>query len=358
MKLTVYLYRRFISVFFGALFFFCFVLELVDLLMNLWKFITNQADPVAVAHVLLLYIPKAASFSIPLAILFAASYTLSAFYANNELIAVFASGISLFRFTCPLLALSFILSFGMFFFEDTVVVPTYAKKQELQKFLLKQQATMNNDRIVVLAEGGNIIYKADFYDDTARRLHILYVVMRTTDKKLENILYANSAIWDGKQGCWLLSDCTQYTYRNGLLEICPFQPELQKKLREPPETFRNNTISVDEVSTAQAHAYIDHLIRTGLPSAEARSLYYKKFSFPFIVFIVVFLAIGLSGKTAKNVLLTSLALSIGAAVLFYITQMVTMLLAKFGYVTPFMGAWFPVFLFIILSILLLKFART
>src|SRR5574344_426388 len=154
MKLVLYLYRRFVPVFVGALVFFCFVLELVDLLMNLWKFITNQADPMAVLHLMILYIPKTISFSVPLAILFGASYTLSDFYANNELVAVFASGVSLFRFTVPLLLFSFVLSFGMFFFEDSIVVPTYAKKQEMQKVLLKQKKKKNNDRIVVLDDGG------------------------------------------------------------------------------------------------------------------------------------------------------------------------------------------------------------
>jgi lipopolysaccharide export system permease protein len=35
-----------------------------------------------------------------------------------------------------------------------------------------------------------------------------------------------------------------------------------------------------------------------------------------------------------------------------------MLMAKFGVLSPFLGAWLPVFLFVILSIVLLKHART
>ena len=57
-------------------------------------------------------------------------------------------------------------------------------------------------------------------------------------------------------------------------------------------------------------------------------------------------------------LLISLVFCIGAAVLFYVTQMVTMLLAKFGYISPLTGAWFPVILFVVLSGVILKFART
>ncbi len=76
------------------------------------------------------------------------------------------------------------------------------------------------------------------------------------------------------------------------------------------------------------------------------------------MFITVFLSIGLSGKSKKNVLLVSLALCVSAAVLYYVFQMVTMLMAKFGYLTPLAGAWLPVIVFIGISIVLLRFART
>ena len=46
------------------------------------------------------------------------------------------------------------------------------------------------------------------------------------------------------------------------------------------------------------------------------------------------------------------------AVLYYIMQMVTMLLAKFEYIPPLAGAWMPVVFFVICSCLLLKTSRT
>ena len=82
------------------------------------------------------------------------------------------------------------------------------------------------------------------------------------------------------------------------------------------------------------------------------------FSFPFILFIAAFLAVGVTGKTRKNVLLISLASCIAASVLFYVTMMVTMVLAKHGYISAFAGAWSPVIFFTIISIVLLRFART
>lgn len=356
MKLVEYLFRKVIPLFIGALIFFALVLVLVDLMMNLWNFISNGVSGLKVLHIMGLYIPKCIWYATPIAILFAVSYTLSDLYANNELIAIFASGISLTRFTFPLLLFAFAMSFALFFFDDKVVVPTYAKKTAEQEEALKKDKTLNNDKIVILSENGKICYKAEFYDDAAKRLTSVFVVIRNEDKTLNSIIRADSASW--RDDRWFLSGGIQYTQRDGTIVPGPVSNENLERLIEPPETFQNNVISVETVDSRTAKIYIEHLQKAGLPFAEPLSLYYKKFSFPFILFIVVFLSVGLSGKTRKNVMLMSLASCISAAVLFYVTQMITMLLAKFEYISPFSGAWLPVFMFVVIAAVVLRYART
>lgn len=358
MKLIKYLFKRFSPIFIGALGFFALVLVMVDLLMNLWKFIQNDVPPLQVAYLMLLYIPKTVWYAVPLAVLFAVAYTLSDLYANNELTAVFASGVSLSRFTMPLLVFSLVMSFALFFFEDRIVVPTYAKKKDLQKVLLQEEQSMNNDSVVVLSDSGFLIYKAQLYEDTQQRLYDLMLVFRNEDKSLKAVIHADSASWSADKQIWRLQNPIEYYFEDGTMKTKYPEQALLDKLDEPCETFRNNAVSIEEVNTRDAKIYINHLKRVGLPYHEELSVYYKKFAFPSIVFIVVFLSIGLSGKSRKNVLLISLALSISAAVLFYVMQMVTMLLAKFGYISPMAGAWFPVFFFIILSIVLIRYSRT
>lgn len=355
MKFVKYILKKFIPVFLGAVGFFTLILELVDLLMRIWEYMSQHVPLATIFYIMFLYMPKCISFAVPLSVLFATSYIISDFYAKNELTSIFASGVSLFRFTLPLLILALIMSFGLFFFENYVVVPTYAKKTSLQDEALKKQKSMNNDKIIVLSEGGNVIYKADYYDDKNQRLYGIFIVKRDEEKKLRSVLRSDSAFYRDEQ--WSFVNSTSYTFNSdGTVDIEADSEGFE--ITEPPETFRNNVVDVDTVDVAAARQYIDHLQRTGLPYAEPLSVYYKKFAFPFIVFIVVFLSIGLSGKTRKNVLLISLVLSLAGGTLFYVTQMVTMLLAKFGFITPFMGAWFPVFLFVVLSSIVMYFART
>lgn len=358
MKMVEYLFRKVIPLFVGAIIFFALVLILVDLMMNLWNFISNGVPAGKVFRIMALYLPKTVWYATPIAILFAVSYTLSDLYANNELIAIFASGISLFKFTFPLLVFAFLMSFAMFFFDDKVVVWTYSKKLSEQEQVLQKEKSLNNDKIVVLSENGNLTYKAEFYDDDEKRLNSVYIVLRNEDKSLNSIVRADSAKWDGEK--WNLVNGIKYTIDEDgeTIKTGKVDGEVLSRLTEVPETFQNNVVSVETVDSKAAKAYIEHLEKAGLPFAEQLSLYYKKFSFPFIVFIVVFLSIGLSGKTRKNVMLISLASCISASVLFYVTQMVTMLLAKFEYISPFMGAWFPVFMFVIIAAIVMRYART
>jgi lipopolysaccharide export system permease protein len=361
--LLQYLLAQFLPVFLGSLVFFAFVVMLIDLMMNLWQYISESVPAASIALVELYYMPKCLYYSIPLSILFGSAYTLSVLYARNELLAVFASGIPLFVFTLPLLIFSFLLSFAFFYFDDNLVVPYYAKKVEFQNTLLGREQSLNSSRIVVISDQGNTVYKADYYDDAAKRLTNLLVVVRNEDKTLRAIIQADSAVWS--EGRWALNNGYQYLMEargpgGREIYLTPSAPEedLLSLLVEQPETFQNNALSVEEVTASQARVYIAHLQRTGLPTAEARSQYYKKYAFPFVVFIVVFLSIGLTGRTRKNVLVMSLVFSITAAVLFYVTQMITMLLARFGAMDPLPGAWAPVIMFVILSILLVRGAKT
>ncbi len=353
MTLILYLLKRFLPTFLGTLAFFSFAIVLVDLLMNLWRFLLIQVPISMILNISLLYLPKAISFSMPLAILFSSAYTLSALYATNELTAIFSSGISLFRFTLPILIFSFIASVGLFFFEDLLVVPNLQKKVELQAIAMQDPPSYDNNRIVVLADGGLTVYRCDSYNDQQQRLTNIDIYVRNEDKTLNQIVKADSALWNGET--WDLSNAYTYIHEDGTLNYRKGSDFIST---EPPDTFRNVEVSVEEVNIKEAREYIVKLRRTGLPFSEELSQYHEKFSFPFVIFITVFLSIGLSGKSKKNVLLVSLALCVSAAVLFYVFQMVTMLMAKFGYLSPFAGAWLPVVVFIGISIALLRFART
>ncbi|MBQ9538128.1 MAG: LptF/LptG family permease [Treponema sp.] len=356
MRLATYMLRRFFAIFIVSMIFVTLILQLTDLLMNIWSYISNETEPGLIVKILLYYIPKTLWYSVPISVLFATAYMLSDFYARNELLALFASGISIFRFTMPLLAIAGLMSVAMFFLDDRLVTRTFSEKSRLQAIALHKEKDYNHKDVVVISEGGKMVYKADFFDSYNNRLRSLFVLYRGNEREFDGLLYADSADW--KYDHWNLGKSVFYTKEGSGYTASDPDYDHIFRLTEPPESFRDTVINVEEVPVAEAREYIRRLEKSGLPSSDAKAEYYKKFSFPMVVLVVVLLAVALSGKTRKNVLLVSLGLCIASVVLFYVMQMMTMLMAKFGNIPSVFGGWFPVFFFIFLSFILLKYTRT
>ena len=252
MKLVFYIFRLFLPLFVGSMVTFAFILELVDLMMNIWKYIFNFVPPAVVGTIMLNFLPKTFTWAVPLSVLFASCFMLSSLYSKNELTALFASGVSLIRWSMPLILFSAALSVGLFFFQDKVVVKTSLKYDELKDKALRQQKNKSNDHIVIISEDGKRVYKAEFYDDEQRRIYELYVVDRNEKRELVSIIYAPQALWLEDAGHWVAERGVEYTNENGELKSGTVNSVSELELTEPPETFRNNTISVESATVADS----------------------------------------------------------------------------------------------------------
>lgn len=357
--LDKYIISQFLSIALASVIFFSLTVVLIDLLTNLWKFLSEGAAAREVAMVSLFYFPKALWYSVPLGSLFACSLTLSSMYSQGEMKAIFASGVPLPRAAAGMAGISAICAPLLFVFDDAVVSPFYAKKVSLQRKLLHEERPLDSDKPVVLCDGGKIIYRAQYYNNEKKMLSGALFIFRDDNGKCLAIIKAKNALWDKKECAWHLSSAVQYTFQEGSISASSKIDEmLLRRLKEEPPAFQNTDMSVEEADAAHAAAYIKRLKKSGLPYNESLSLYYKKYSFPCVLFIVSLLATGLTGRTQKNASLMGLALSVSAAVMFYVVQMITMLMAKFGALPPLAGAWLPVIIFTALAFIAVATSKT
>ena len=93
--LDFHLLGSFIPVFIIALLFFILILQMAELFINIVQFMQNNMQIEDILRSMILYIPECIGFALPIALLFSVSYLLGTMYANNELMVVLGSGISL-----------------------------------------------------------------------------------------------------------------------------------------------------------------------------------------------------------------------------------------------------------------------
>ena len=350
--------KAFIPILILALLFFVLILELVDLFGNLWRYLNYEVSIKEILTVALFYLPKCVSFSLPIALLFAISFTLGNYYSNNELIAIFGSGISLYRFIIPLLFFGLIFSFFLFFFEENVVIDTFKQKNELENTLLHQKQTYSNTNVTVMSANRRIIYHADYYNDSAKSLSGLIIVERDREGSFQYRIDADEAEW--RDGTWVMPACRIFQWddeQNTVVE--QFKTDYtQNNLNEPPKTFRKNVRNIDEMHLQEAQEWIQSLRKAGLPYRGALTEYFRRFSFALTPFVVALISSSVGGRFKKNILLLSLLLSLVISVIYYVTQMILVLFAKLGLVPPLAGAWGTFIIFLVVSFWLFKVART
>jgi lipopolysaccharide export system permease protein len=349
-----YLVKQFLPIFFIAAAMFVMLLSLIDLFANLWRYLNYEVPLAQIFRISLFYLPKSFSFAFPISLLFAAAYTLGELYARNELTSVFASGIPFGRFSLPLIAIGIIASVFSFFFDDLAVIPTMRTKNDLSRMLLRQQRLESNSDIVIKAKSGGLIYSVDYYDEAAEILNGLSIVELDEKGEFVSLVRSSSAVWTGTY--WLLSNPLVYEWDRGMLRTRVL-PETDV-YREDPGTFRRSAVNVTELPVRDARLLVRDLRTAGLPFIEALTDYYHRFSFSSAPFVVMILSISMGGRFRKNILLMSLLSSLGAAVFYYVMEMISMMMARLGYLPPLAGAWFPVAVFTAAGVLLLRGAKT
>ena len=354
MILDRYLVKQFFPVFFIAVSMFVLLLSLIDLFANLTRYLNYDVAPREIVRVCVYFLPKAFSYALPVSLLFAAAYTLGDLYARNELTSVFASGIPFRRFSLPLLVIGIMASVFSFFFDDMVVIPTLKIKNDISRTLLHNQRPENRSDIVIKARNSKLIYAVDYFDNDAQILNGISIIEQDDKSRFVSLVRSARASWTGEY--WEMVNPVIYEWQDGFLRYRIMGST--DEYREEPDTFRRNMVDVQELHFNDARLLVQDLKIAGLPFINALADFHHRFSFATVSFVVIILSIPMGGRFKKNILLMSLLSSLVSAVIFYVTEMITMMMARLGYIAPAVGAWFPVGMFIILGLMLLKSAKT
>ena len=355
--LNRYVLHMIIPAFLAAIAVFSLLLELIDLFSNLVKYIQNDATLGQVFRILALYFPRCLSYSIAPSLLFASAFSFGSLRNTNELIVIHGSGVSLVSFAVPVMVFAVILSIGGFWFEDAVALPFLRQKKDLSRALLGQRVTQNNAEIALLNRKEGVVWTADYFNDTEKTLTGVTVVRRDEGGQFVERLDARKARWETDR--WVFQDARKWAYsEKGVLEES-FLPEVNSRFYdEPPASFRKGKKELDELTVAEAREYVRFLKSAGLPYRGGVAEYYERFSFSLTPVIVAMLSIGLGSRIRKNIVLSSLLISLSAATGYYVMRMITMLFARLDIISPFAGAVSPLAVFLVFGVLLFRTAHT
>ena len=146
---------------------FLMLLQVFTLFELLGDILRNRISPLVVGEYLLNVAPFFLYNVLHLSILLAVLVTLGLMQRSNEITAIKATGISIYRVIVPILVVSTLLAAGLFFF-DQFYLPHANKRQDALRNLIKgkpAQTYLNPDRKWIFGQHSTIYYYQLFDPD-------------------------------------------------------------------------------------------------------------------------------------------------------------------------------------------------
>jgi lipopolysaccharide export system permease protein len=323
----------------------------VDLFERLDTFIDHEVPMLTVVQYYVGTLPYLFILTLPVATLIGVLFSLGGMARRNELIAMTATGVSLYRILTPVLIIGVIISLLGLAFTVEIVPRGNSNSRVIYDHEIKGRPIISGASrrdLNYLGSGGRYFLIRKYNGNVGRMDDV--VVQQFADGTLVHRIDAESAVWKDEE--WVFENGFIRRFgEDGVAAAEPFRERRFPEIQERPDDFLRIVKDPDEMTLPELREYMR---RTELSGGDATKLQvdrHMRYSFPFASFIVILLGAPLTGAIRRG----GHALGFGLALLVGFVYYVLLEFGKtFGYngtFTPLAAAWLPNFVFLGLGFL-------
>lgn len=325
---------------------FCFVLlaflclyMVVDFFERIRMFLSNNATFGQIVSYHLCTVPSIVALMMPACVLLAALITFGLLSRNQEIVAMKANGISLYRIAQPVLAMSLIACAVNFLLNEFVTPAAnwraeYIKYVEVQK--KKEWGAFKENQIWYKSQ--NAIYNFKLFFPSENRIRGVTVHYLDAGFALRSRIDAREAVWTGKQ--WELRDVLRTTFEGRGFPSIERLQTLVIESTERPEDLHVVQKSADQMGFRELRNYIRKLRQEGYDATRYETDLQGKIAFVFVSLILVLIGVSFPMRSERS---GGIAQGIGIGVIigfsYWIVFAFTLSLGRSGTLPPAIAAW-------------------
>jgi len=280
------------------------------------------------------------------AVLFSTLFSLATLTRNQEITAMRSSGLSMRRLSVPLIALSALIGFLSFLWNETVV-PLFTRKaqQVYQVDVKKKKAGNLIESQEIWIRGDGAFVNADSFNAKKNTLEGIRIYLLDQDFSLRGIVEASRATW--KDTHWEALGATEWLFlpqgkllRRKLITPLP--------LSETPEDLKIFHHEPEELSFSNLKRQIENLANKGIDTTESQVDLQLKLALAFVSPLMVLLAVPFALKRGlRGGVPASFGLTLLLGLSYWVILGFSRSLGYTGALLPWIAAWLPncIFLF-------------
>ena len=353
--LDEYVVREFLKMFFLVLAAFV-VLTLVFTFFDLVGDILRNHIPLATVGDYLLNLTPRMLYQIsPLAVLIAVLVTFGVLNRNSELIAMKATGISIYRLVVPVVSIAAILSVTLFLF-DEYYLPQANRRQEALRNIIKgrpPQTVLHPEEKWIFGEPhpgepARIFYYQFFDREESEFANLSIFEFDPSTFALSRRIFAARVYWDSDSHSWRFQNGWQRDFQGA--SIIPggyreFKETSFSEIHEDPGYFTKEAVQAQEMNFGQLQHYISDLRQSGIDTMRLRVALWHKLAYPMAAIVMAVLAIPFALSMGRRGSLTGIAVAIFVALTYFVVDGTFGAMGNVNYLPAALAAWSPDILF-------------
>ncbi|WP_321370313.1 LPS export ABC transporter permease LptG [uncultured Desulfuromusa sp.] len=291
---------------------------------------------------------------LPLAILTTMVLTLGGLSRTNEVTAMRACGVSLWKIVQPLMTLTLLLSLLLLLLNEFTIPWNTKQLNNLLEVKLKGKQQVQLTRNEIWYRNNNQIINIAVAQPQNLKLQGIVIFTFDAQQKIKNRQDIDLAMFEN--GVWLAANMVERTFdttSGDMLQVNRFK-KVALDLDRSPEDFSGREDMNNELNFRQLLSVAKKLEQEGYDSTRQRVDMHTRVAAPFTCIIMGFLGIPFALQRGRNSnLALGIGLSLGIGVVYFIIQS---LVTAFGYsnaLPPIFAAWTANFIFLLMGIWLL-----
>ncbi len=315
--------------------------------------VRNRVPLVTVGEYLLNYIPSVLYTVTPLSVLLAVLITFGLLQKWNEITAMKATGISIYRTLVPILVIAAAIAGGMFLLEQWYVPYTNKRAETLRNSIKGRPAQtyqrpdrkwiFGQDKKAAGQQPVQTIYYYEFYDpdrDQFARISTFEIDPRSFE--ITKRVFAARSHWEESLQKWVFERGWERSFNGDAVnDFRQFEVATFAEVDEPPSYFKKEVRQSAEMNYEELQKYITDLQQSGFDVVRLRVQLQKKLAFPLITLVMAVLAFPFSLSAGRRGALTGVAVAVGIAITYWVTAGLFEAMGNVSQLPPLLAAWAP-----------------
>lgn len=333
-----YIGGRFLAAAIFSVLAFLAIFVVVDVIERLDTFIDKDVPVLTVIQYYLLYVPYIIVLTLPIAMLLASLFSISSLSRHQELTAMKAAGVSLYRILLPVFSLGLLVSILCMIFGEFVVPFTNERKGHIWSTEIKgraqQTGSLRRD-IYLQGTDGRIYYIREY--DGQRQVGKDVLLQRYTDGHLLARIDASEMVW--ANGVWIFRDGISREFHAGEEAVTSFEELERSDLEETPQDFTRKQKNPEEMNYRELRQYIRRVEHSGGDVQRKKVDLFLKIAFPFANLIIVLFGAPLASNPRRSGAAVSFGISLFICFIYYSFLRLGQALGYKGSLSAALSAW-------------------